>query len=181
MTGQRSTFTTNGTTVGIQLHAQCTYKREKSKDRDSVKKTGESNSDDSKVGNVQSKQGIATQESLRFRRPLSLTPTDIDRSPSPKLSGARPTPIHRIHGVHTTGKGITAICQAPLVPKFEPTGMPGDGGVTLQCTLIGDSLNDQQRSDDLSNPRSHQATCPKIWDTRKHEPESRRGWGRRHP
>ena len=69
---------------------------------------------------------------------------DIDHSHSLKLSGARSTPIHRIHGAPTTRKGTTAICQATFIPKFGPTDMSGDNSVTSQCTLIGDSLNDQQ-------------------------------------
>ena len=69
---------------------------------------------------------------------------DIDRGTRPKLPGARSTPIHRIHGVLTIGKGIATICQAPLVPEFDPTDMSGGDSVTRQCTLIGDPLNDQQ-------------------------------------
>ena len=83
-------------------------------------------------------------ESVRIRRSLGLIPVDIDHSPSLKFCGARSTPIHRIHGVPTTGKGTTATCQALLSPKFGSTGMSGDDTVTRQCTLIGDSLNDQQ-------------------------------------
>ena len=69
---------------------------------------------------------------------------DIDRSPSPKLPGARSTPIHRIHGVRTIGEGTVTICRAPPAPEFDPTDMSGGDSVTRQCTLIGDPLNDQQ-------------------------------------
>ena len=105
---------------------------------------------------------------------------DIDPSPSPKLSGdVRSTFIQRTHGVPATEDGTTASRQLSSAPSFEVTETRGGYSVTRQCALIGDPLNDEQRSDYLSDPPSHQPTCPNIGVTGKHEPESRRGWERR--
>ena len=81
---------------------------------------------------------------------------DIDRSPSPKLSGVRSTFIQRIYGVPATEDGTTTSRQLSSAPSFEVTETRGGYSVTRQCALIGDPLNDEQRSDYLSDPPSHQ-------------------------
>ena len=48
-----------------------------------------------------------------------------------------------------------------MAPCFERTEMSSDEGVTRQRALVGNSLNDEQRSDGLSDP-SHQTTCPET-------------------
>ena len=116
------------------------------------------------------------------RRPSGLICMDVDRShPNPKLSGVRSALIHRTHGITATRDGTTASRRLPSAPSFEVAETCRGDSITRQCTLVGDSLNDEQRSDHLSNPSSYQPTCPKIGVTGKHEPESRRGWGRRCP
>ena len=72
-------------------------------------------------------------ESVGFRRPLDLTPEEIDR-------GGAPLPV-------TTR-------QLPSTPSFELTDSSGDDGIARQRTLVGDSLNDEQWGDDLSS-QSH--------------------------
>ena len=107
---------------------------------------------------------------------------DIDRShPNPKLSGVRSTLIHRTHGGTTTGEGTIAGRQLPSALSFEVAETSGGDSITRQCSLVGDSLNDEQRSDHLSNPLSYQPTRLKIKGVEKSGPESRRGWGRRCP
>ena len=62
--------------------------------------------------------------------------------------------IHKVHDVPTR-KGTTITCQLPPAPCFERTEMSGGDGGARQCALVGNSLNDQQRSEDLTNPSSH--------------------------
>ena len=61
------------------------------------------------------------------------------------------SPIRRAHGV-SIRKGMTTTRQLPSVPGLERTEMPGDDGTARQCALVGNFLNDEQRSDNLSNP-----------------------------
>ena len=45
--------------------------------------------------------------------------------------------------------------RLPSVPKLQHTGMiSGDNSAARQCSLVGDSLNDEQRCDDLPNQLS---------------------------
>ena len=62
--------------------------------------------------------------------------------------------IHGIHGIPTR-KGTAITRQLPSAPSFELGGTPGDDGVARQRALVGDSLNDEQRGDGLSNPASN--------------------------
>ena len=97
---------------------------------------------------------------------------NIDYSifPKPELaSGVYPALTHRTHGVPVR-KGVTTIRQLPLVPIFEPVSASRGGGSAPQRALVGDSLNNEQRSDYLPNPSSHQTTHPKIGVTGKHQP-----------
>ena len=71
-----------------------------------------------------------------------------------KLARVHPALIHGTHGVPT--EGGTALTRRPLsVPCFERTKMSGYEGVARQCALVGDSLDDEQWSEDLTNPSSH--------------------------
>ena len=104
---------------------------------------------------------------------------EIGRSLDPGLARTYPTPIHRTWGV-ATGKGTAIACRLPQGPSFELTDASRYDGFARQCTLVGDSLNDEQRRDDLFNPSSHQKPCPRIIDGRceKHGPESEGGYTR---
>ena len=106
------------------------------------------------------------------KRQVLVLPMGIDDGLNPKLAGVHFVLAYRAHGV-LTRKGITSGRQLPSAPSFEITEMSGGDSVTRQCTLIGNSLDDEQRCDDLSNPSSYQPTCPtQIGIVRKHEPES---------
>ena len=61
---------------------------------------------------------------------------------------------HRTRGVPTRN-GSTTVRQLPSAPCFERTETSGDESVARQGALIGDSLNDEQWSDNLSNPSLH--------------------------
>ena len=67
----------------------------------------------------------------------------------------------RTHGFPTR-KDIAAIRKLPSAPSFERTDASGDDRFSCQCALAGDSLNDEQRSDHLSNPSLQNAICPKT-------------------
>ena len=72
--------------------------------------------------------------------------------PNAKLVRALSILVRRVHGV-STGKGTTAIRRLPSAPEAEGTGVSGRDTGARQRALIGDSLNDEQWSDDLP---SHQ-------------------------
>ena len=61
--------------------------------------------------------------------------------------------IYRTHRVPTTGKGTITAHRSSSGPGFEPTDLSGGDGIARQRALVGDSLNDEQRSNDLSEPR----------------------------
>jgi len=96
----------------------------------------------------------------------------IDRSLDPNLilARVRPTLTNRSHGVLTT-EGTTATRQFPSAPSSERNDTSGDGGA-CQRAPVGDSLNHEQWSDDLTIPSSHKTTRPRIGDVGKHKPES---------
>ena len=82
---------------------------------------------------------------------------EIRHSLNPKPAGAFPTPTNRAHGTPTRMVTLRLL----LAPNFELIDTPGDDGVTRQRAPAGDSLNDEQWSDDLPNPPSaYQQTCP---------------------
>ena len=99
-------------------------------------------------------------------------PIEIDRSldPDPIFTRVRPTLANRSCGV-LIGEGTTTTRQLPSAPCSERTDPSGGSGAG-QSALVGDSLNDEQRSNDLSIPSSRETTRPKIRDVREHEPES---------
>ena len=113
---------------------------------------------------------MVTTESDRFRRLDLTTPTRIERSlgpnPNPELAGGLSILIHRTQGV-LSRRSITTIFTTrrfPSAPKVERADMrtDSDGGIARKRTLVGNPLNDEQRSDDLSNPPSRQNNQPRI-------------------
>ena len=92
----------------------------------------------------------------RVRRLLSLTLTRGDRRLNPKLARVPPMPIHETHGV-PSGGSITITLRFPLTLDMERTNTPGDNSIARQRSLAGDSLNDEQRGDDLIDPWLHEA------------------------
>ena len=102
---------------------------------------------------------------------LHLIPTGIDRSvnPNPILARVCLKLADRSHGV-CTREDTTAIRQPPA-PKFERTGVSGDSSAR-QRAPVGDSLDDEQWSNDLSIPSPHETTRPRIGNVGKHGPES---------
>jgi len=81
---------------------------------------------------------------------------EIDRSldPNPKVGRA---PSVLIHGIPPTSrKGATTICRLPQsAPNVERGGTPGGDSGARQGALVGDSLNDEQRCDHLTDPQSY--------------------------
>ena len=77
----------------------------------------------------------------------------LNPDPNSKLGGAHFVSIHRTHGVPAGTSIITR--QLSQSPSSERTETPGGNSVIRQHTLVGDSLNNEQRSDDLSDPPSH--------------------------
>ena len=107
-------------------------------------------------------------------RPSDPIVTDIDCSFFPKrevANGVYPALVHITHVV-PDGKGATGIRQFPLVPSFERDIARRGDNLAPQRALVGDPLNDEQRSDYLPNPSSHQTTRPKIGVVGKHKPGS---------
>ena len=86
---------------------------------------------------------------------LHLIPMGIDPSfdPNPILARVRPMLANRSHGV-LTSEGTTAIRHFPPTPSSERTDSSRDSGAR-QRAPVGDSLNDEQWSNDLSIPPSH--------------------------
>ena len=100
---------------------------------------------------------------------------EIDRGLSPKLA-RRSIPIRRTHDF-PAGKGTTATCRLPLGPGFERIEAPRDNSVFCQCALVSYSLNDKQRSDNLSKSVSDSLSEDCV--AGMHRPEFERGWRRR--
>ena len=93
-------------------------------------------------------------ENIRILRIVRLTWDGHDPGLSLRLTRVGSTVIHRIHGALI--RKDTTTSRPPSAPKVERTYVPGDDRVTRQCILVGDSLNDEEWSDDLSNPSSYQ-------------------------
>jgi len=88
---------------------------------------------------------------------------EIDHSLDPNVNVARApyrtpsVPTHWDHGVSTRNDPTT---RRPLsAPKVDRTDISSGDTFARQRPLTGDSLNDEQWSDDL---RSHQTTCSKT-------------------
>ena len=74
--------------------------------------------------------------------------------PIPKFAKVYSAPIHRTHG-DPIRKGNVTTCRNSSAPNFERAEMSGGDIVARQRALVGNSLDDEQWSDDLSNPPSH--------------------------
>ena len=87
-----------------------------------------------------------------FRPSMILTEIDRGLDPNIKLVRALSTLIHWVHGVSTReGPTISTTRRLPSVPKVDRTSVSGDDSFARQRPLIGDSLNDEERSDDLQS------------------------------
>ena len=76
---------------------------------------------------------------------------EFERGVNPNAMKLVRTPsilIRRVHGV-PAGKGVTTVRRLSSAPKDERTRISGRDTVARQRALIGDSLNDEQWSDDL--------------------------------
>ena len=89
----------------------------------------------------------------RSLKRLGSVPVEINRSlsPSPKLTSVQSTLIHRTHGALARG-GTTTARQRSLAPDFGLIDTSGNNTVARQRALVCDSLNDEQWSNDLSDP-----------------------------
>ena len=77
---------------------------------------------------------------------------EIDHSLNhdPKLTRVTPTLIHKTHGVPTKRSMITTHLL-PSAPSIGWTGMFNDRDNTCQCTLVGNTLDNEQWTNGLSN------------------------------
>ena len=66
------------------------------------------------------------------------------------------------------GEGAAAASEPPLAATSRGNRVARHGA------LVGDPLDDEQRSDDLAIPSLHETTLLRIGVVGKHEPESRR-------
>ena len=98
---------------------------------------------------------MVAAESARFSRPFDLIWVGFNLSldPNRKLIRVLSFLVHRTHGVPTRKGAITAR-QFPEAPGPKRTDTSGGDGVARQRGLVGDSQNDEQWSDDLSNSSS---------------------------
>ena len=67
-----------------------------------------------------------------------------------KFTGVHSTLAYRTREVFIR-KGSIATSQLSSSPNFQLNDLSGDDSVARQRTLVGDSLNDEQWRDDLSN------------------------------
>jgi len=79
---------------------------------------------------------------------------EIGRSLDHNLRLARVLSSHQILEA-STKRGTIATCWFSLPLNIERTGVSSGNSVACQRAPIGDSLNDEQWSDHLSNPSSH--------------------------
>ena len=100
--------------------------------------------------------GIMTAETAKFRKTLVLIPIRIGLclSPNTKLARVHSKFIHKVRGV-LTRKGATVVSQPPSATSLELINTSGDNSVARQRALVGNSLNDEQRSDYLSSSLPH--------------------------
>ena len=80
---------------------------------------------------------------------------EINRSldPNRTLVRVRSVLIHRTREPHTS-KSTATTRRHPLALSLKLTEMSGGDSIARQRAFIGNSLNDEQWSDDLSNPPS---------------------------
>ena len=92
---------------------------------------------------------------------LALAEVGCSPNPNPKLARGHSTLVHRTHGV-AIGKGTAATHQPPSALSFGLVDTSRDNGIVRQYAPVCDPLNDEQRSNDLSNPSSHDTASPMI-------------------
>ena len=97
-------------------------------------------------------QGAVTTERVRFSNASDLTLVrEIDRSsdatPNPKFTGVLSVVIPRTYGISTRRDSTTTHRLSSLLRW-------GDDSAARQRVLVGDSFNDEERGDNLSNPQS---------------------------
>jgi len=134
------------------------------------------------IGIVKPGQGEVTVESVRFWKasdPTFLQEIDpscsCDPNPNPKFTGVLSIVIpYRV----STRRDTTTTHRLPSLPDRERTDLRWvDDSVARQRVLVGNSFNDEEWGDDLSNPSSRQTPCSNTpVRPEKHEPESRQGW-----
>ena len=73
---------------------------------------------------------------------------------NPRFVRAHSMPIYRTRVV-PVGKGTTATRRNLSAPSSERAEMSGGESIARQRALVGNSLDDEQWSDDLFNPLSH--------------------------
>ena len=96
-------------------------------------------------------------ESVGFRRSsVDLFPIGVicGLDPDPELASVCFITIHRTCGV-SIRNNTAPTRQLPLTSRFERTEMSGDETFVRQRALVGNSLNDEQRCDDLLDPSLH--------------------------
>jgi len=129
-------------------------------------------------------RGILTVEWVRSGKPSGVQAIwmEISRSLdySPELARVVSIPNCRILEA-STKRGTIVTRWSPLPPNFERTGQSSGESGARHRGPIGDPLNDEQRSDHLFNPSSHQTAGSEMVIVRRHEPESLQGLGRRYP
>ena len=79
--------------------------------------------------------------------------TDLSLNHDPQLAGVLSVITSRTHGVHNSASTI-ATRRFPSIPDAERPDISGDDSVARQCAPVGDSLNNEQCGDHLSNPTS---------------------------
>ena len=82
---------------------------------------------------------------------------EVDRSldRDPKFTRPISMLLCKTHGVRTEWVTI-ATCRMPSGPNVDRTGVSRDDCVARQRALVGDAIDNQQWSDSLSDPSSHQ-------------------------
>jgi len=116
-------------------------------------------SDGGSEGGYGSPVGAGSGDRGRRRRILKTLIHLIRRSveSKPILARVRPTSANGSHGVHTR-EGITAIRQPPA-PNSERTDVSWDSSAR-QRAPVGDSLNDEQWSNDLNLTENRDGQTP---------------------
>ena len=105
-------------------------------------------------------QGPVAVEGGQIRKPskslTGLHRIDIDccLDRNPKLATVLFIPTRRTHE-GSTKRGIIPTRWLPLPPNVERTSVSSCNSATRQRALVGDSSNDEQWSDNLSDPPSH--------------------------
>jgi len=115
------------------------------------------------MGGAKPGQGTVTVEGVRLEdlnasglRPQCLTiRMEIDRCLNRNpIATALSIPTRRTHEVPTK-RGSIATRRSPLPPRVEQTDVSSVDSMARQRAPVGNPLNNEQRSDHLSDPLSH--------------------------